>query len=410
VTQQIRNQQKSIRRIYAVCLALGGLGVAAFAAGLLLGRPEAAWRAYLVNFLLFSAVAQGGLVFSAMMNTVHARWSRRLSALAESFAAFFPVSFVLFLGLFFGRAYVFPWMGQDLHGKEVWLNVGFLFSRDIIGLLILYGLGFAYLYYSLWFRVDRENPGSALQRRLAGFWAARGEDSRVYAHRRYVFGVLYLLAFAFVLSLIGFDLVMAADPHWYSTLFGAYTFIKAVYVGFGALIILAAGLHASSKTDFTMSRPEFIDMGKLFLAFCLAWADFFYCQLVVIWYGNISEETVYIIERTMLAPWNRVAWIVFIVCFIGPFLILLNRNIKTVPWFMMLLCTVVIAGMWLEHYLLLGPALEPGGGVLLSAADVFMFFGFAGLLAASVAAYLGQFPGIPAAAGTPPGTEGQGQS
>jgi hypothetical protein len=225
-----------------------------------------------------------------------------------------------------------------------------------------------------------------------------------------VFGVLYLLAFALVLSLIGFDLVMAADPHWYSTLFGAYTFIKAVYVGFGALIILAAGLHASGNTDFTLSRPEFIDMGKLFLAFCLAWADFFYCQLVVIWYGNISEEAVYVIERTMLAPWNRVAWIVFIVCFIGPFLILLNRNIKTVPWFMMLLCTVVIAGMWLEHYLLLGPALEPGGGVLLSAADVFMFFGFAGLLAACVAAYLGQFPGIPAAAGTQPGTEGQGES
>lgn len=405
-----QDKQQGTSRIFAIALALAGVGLAAFAASLVLGRPAAAWRAYLVNFLLFSAVAQGGLVFSAMMNTVHARWSRRLSALAEAFAAFFPVSFVLFLGLFFGRAYVFPWMGQDLHGKEVWLNVGFLFSRDILGLLILYGLGFAYLYYSLWFRVDRENPGSALQRRLTGFWAARGGDLKTYEHRRYVFGVLYLLAFALVLSLIGFDLVMAADPHWYSTLFGAYTFIKAVYVGFGGLIILAAVLHASPKSDFTLSRPEFIDMGKLFLAFCLAWADFFYCQLVVIWYGNISEETVYVIERTMLAPWNRVAWIVFIVCFIGPFLILLNRNIKTVPWFMIGLAAVVIAGMWLEHYLLLGPALEPGGGVLLSVADVFMFLGFAGLLAASVAAYLGQFPGIPAAAGTQPGTEGQGES
>ena len=52
-----------------------------------------------------------------------------------------------------------------------------------------------------------------------------------------VFGILYLLAFALVLSLIGYDLVMATDPHWYSTLFGAYAFIKAFYIGLGALVM-----------------------------------------------------------------------------------------------------------------------------------------------------------------------------
>ncbi|MFP4649870.1 MAG: hypothetical protein ACLFML_02915 [Desulfobacterales bacterium] len=391
-----RNQN----RVFVAASALAVLGLAAFGANLLFGSPEAAWRAYLVNFLLFSAVAQGGLVFSAMMNTVQARWSRRLSALAESFAAFFPVSFVLFLGLFFGHEYVFPWIGQDLHGKEAWLNVGFLFSRDIAGLLALYGSGFAYLYYSLWFRVQPGDSSAGLQGRLARFWESRSADPQKYEHRRYVFGVIYLLAFAIVLSLIGFDLVMAAEPHWYSTLFGAYTFIKAIYLGFGGLIILAACLHASRRNDFLLSPPEFTDMGKLFFAFCLAWADFFYCQLVVIWYGNISEETAYIITRTMLAPWNRIAWAVFIICFIVPFLILINRRIKTVPWFMTILCTAVLVGMWLEHYLLLGPALgNPGDtATLLSAADVLMFLGFAGLLTASVAAYLGQFPFVMEAA------------
>jgi hypothetical protein len=38
---------------------------------------------------------------------------------------------------------------------------------------------------------------------------------------------------------------------------------------------------------------------------------------VVIWYGNIPEETAYIIERTMAAPWNVLAWTVFIGCFPG---------------------------------------------------------------------------------------------
>lgn len=396
--------RESRNSVFVVALGLAGLGLAAFLANLLAGRPGAAWRAYLVNFLLFSSIAQGGLVFSAMMNTVHARWSRRLSALAESFAAFFPVSFLLFLGLFFGRAHVFPWMGQDLDGKEAWLNTGFLFTRDMIGLAILYALGFGYLYYSLWFRLGVGHAGSRLQRRLARTWSGSRASRQVYEHRRYVFGVLYLLAFALVLSLIGFDLVMAADPHWYSTLFGAYTFIKAVYIGFGALIILAACVHAGGRNGFLLSPPEFIDMGKLFFAFCLAWADFFYCQLVVIWYGNIPEETAYVIERTVLSPWNRVAWTVFAVCFVLPFLVLLNRKIKAVPWFMAVLCGSVIAGMWLEHYLLLGPALGKGPGRLPSAGDVLIFLGFAGLLAASVAGYLRQFPGV---LGAVSGTAGQ---
>ena len=383
------------RKIIPAALALAAVGLAVFVAALATGHPEIAWRAYLVNFLLFSGIAQGAVVFSAMMNTVRATWSRRLENLAESFSGFFPVSFLLFFGLFFGGEHVFPWLHHDLHGKEVWLNLPFLFGRDLAGLLILYGLGFAYLYYALWFKLAGAEADTAMHRRLAAWWGRREVDRAVYEHRRYVFGVLYLLAFAVILSLIGYDLVMAAEPHWYSTLFGAYTFIKAIYVGFGALIIMAAVLHLNGGVGFDLSRSEFTDMGKLFFAFCLAWADFFYCQLVVIWYGNISEETSYVITRTMLPPWNAIAWIVFFVCFIGPFLILLNRRIKSVPAAMIALCTVVIAGMWLEHYLLLGPPLAHGAGaghVPVTFMDIGISLGFAGLLIAAVAGFLNQFP------------------
>ena len=382
-------------KIMRVAAGMMVVGLLAFAWPLVTGHPQTAWQAYLVNFLLFSAIAQGAVLFSAMMNTVQAKWSWRLANVAEAFSAFFPVSFILFLGLFLGGAYVFPWLHHDLHGKEVWLNLPFLFARDIIGLFILYGLGFIYLYYALWFKLGSDAAGSALKIRLVSRWQRIRPDAEKYRHRRYVFGVLYLLAFAIVLSLIGYDLVMAAEPHWYSTLFGAYAFIKAIYIGFGALIILAAMLHLSQKNAFQLSSAEFLDMGKLFFAFCLAWADFFYCQLVVIWYGNIAEEASYVITRTVLAPWNRIAWAVFIVCFILPFLILLNRRIKTIPKAMMVLCSLVIVGMWLEHYLLLGPALSShAAGMPVAPVEVGVALGFVGLLIAAVFAYFNQFPEI----------------
>ena len=108
--------------LYALVLA----GFLAFLWGLFGPHPERAWQAYLINFLLWSSVAQGGLLFSALMHTVKARWSGPLEGISHAFAAFFPVSFVLFLLLLFGRYQIFPWINEDLHGKEAWLNVPFL--------------------------------------------------------------------------------------------------------------------------------------------------------------------------------------------------------------------------------------------------------------------------------------------
>ena len=55
----------------------------------------------------------------------------------------------------------------------------------------------------------------------------------------------------------------------------------------------------------------------------------------------------YIIKRTMVQPWNTLAWTVFVVCFIVPFVILLSQKIKTKPIIMTLLCSAVLVGIWL---------------------------------------------------------------
>ncbi len=367
---------------YTLLAAMIVLGAASFVYLINGQHPEKAWHAYHINFLLWSAIAQGGLLFSIVMHLCKARWSGPLAGLSEAFAGFFPVSFILFLLLFLGREHLFPWLHQDLHGKEVWLNMPFLFTRDFLGLLALYGLGFAYLFNSLKLKRLGQTPTGS-EKGEAG--AIRSRMTR--------YGILYTLAYALVLSLIGFDLVMSMDPHWISTLFGAYVFVKAFYIGLGGLLILAAIVYLVQGESSPLRPAHFHDLGKLFFGFCLVWADFFYAQFVVIWYGNLPEETHYIIQRTMTAPWSGLAWFVFILCFIVPFFILLNRRVKTRPVFMLVLASAIIAGIWLEHLLLLGPAWDHGAARLpLGMWDALISFGFLGLMAASVAAFLNFFP------------------
>jgi len=377
-----------------IIAALIVVGVGAFIFGVMGRNPARAWQAYLINFLLWSAIAQGGLLFSTVMTTTRAKWSGPLSGLSEAFTGFFPVSFVLFLILFLGAPHVFPWLhGHDLHGKEVWLNLPFLFTRDLIGLLILYGLGFVYLYHSLLLKVGPGDADGAFRSIFNRLQGNRPRDPERIKQRKGVFSILYMLAFALVLSLIGYDMVMSSDPHWISTLFGAYTFVKAFYVGLGGLIIMAAVMHLYPGNNFRLDDAHFHDVGKLFFAFCLVWADFFYVQLVVIWYGNIPEETAYVIERTMAVPWRYLAWSIFVVCFVMPFFILLNKKVKTMPKFMIVLCGCIITGIWFEHLLLLGPAFHPTTHVLPFAfSDVLISFGFMGLMLAAVSFFFRQFP------------------
>ena len=355
------------------------IGLGAFLFQALGQHPEKAWQAYLVNFILWSGIAQGGLLFSVVLHVTKARWGKPLQGLAESFSAFFPVSFVLFLFLFFGRDHIFPWLGGDLHGKEGWLTIPFLFSRDAAGLLILYALGFGYIYCGL--KLKRSHSVGA------------EKTEEVWRHRMNVIAVLYIMAYALVLSILAFDLVMSADPQWISTLFAPYGFVKAFYTGLGGLIILAAVVRIRHGDAASLKSSHFHDLGKLFFAFGLLWADFFYCQFLVIWYGNIPEETSYIIKRTMTLPWSRLAWAAFILSFVIPFFILLNKQVKTKPRFMIGLCSLVLVGIWLEHYLLLGPSLNPkADSVPINIADVLITFGFLSMMAMAVRFALTRFP------------------
>jgi hypothetical protein len=371
------------------------IGIAAFIYGLVGDHPEKAWQAYLINFLLWSAIAQGAVLFSAVMHMTKARWSGPLSALSESFAAFFPLSFVLFLLLFLGRAHIFPWLHEDLHGKEVWLNIPFLFTRDCIGLLVLYAIGFAYLYNALQLRIDPNQVQNRFGKLIYNGWIRNNRSPEKVKKKMTIWAGLYILAFTLILSLIGYDLVMSMDPHWISTLFGGYTFVKAFYVGLGALIILAAITRLKKGKASGLEPSHFHDIGKLFLAFCLLWADFFYVQLTVIWYGNIPEETHYVIERTFMVPWNTLAWAIFVICFIIPFVILLNKKVKSMPVFMVILCSVIIMGFWLEHLLLLAPALSHDVDSLpLNLTDALITVGFFGLMVMAVGFFLKRFPEI----------------
>ena len=78
---------------------------------------------------------------------------------------------------------------------------------------------------------DRKSAGAAAGEQEAR-WAAAWRKQQILSPA-------LIIALAFLLSLLGFDLVMSLDPRWYSTLFGGYFFIGCFYTGIVALYLLS---------------------------------------------------------------------------------------------------------------------------------------------------------------------------
>jgi hypothetical protein len=376
-----------LRVVFALCAAAGALAFILAASG---NEPLRAWQTYLVNFLFWTGMGFGAVLFVAVLNITGARWGRPLKRLAEAFAAFLPVTFILFWVLYLGRAEVFYWVRQPNPQKAAWLNTPFLFIRDGAALLFMTLLALALVFYSV--------KGDLHWSERKGAGATAGEQEAEWAaawRKQQLLSPALIIALAFLLSLIGFDLVMSLDPSWYSTLFGGYFFIGCFYTGIAALYLLSI-LVARTESFKSYLRPRQLhDLGKLTMAFCIFTGYLFFAQFLTIWYGNLPEETQYVILRVKLTPWEPLAWMVLFMVFLGPFFFFLSRRakVKRVP--VIVVSVVIMMGMWLERFILVVPSLWKHGGIPVGVTEVLVTAGFFGLMGLSITAFLQRVPLLP---------------
>jgi len=121
----------------------------------------------------------------------------------------------------------------------------------------------------------------------------------------------------------------------------------------------------------------------------------FYTQFLVIWYGNIPEETRYLLERLYQKPWKILSLVILLIAFGLPFLLLLSRRIKMKPKAFIPLSLIILAGMWLERFLLVAPSLSKGQGVPLGLTEVLITGGFLGAMGLTAGLFLNRFPLLP---------------
>jgi Ni/Fe-hydrogenase subunit HybB-like protein len=345
--------------LFLILILLIVVGIATFVTHATGHNAKDTWQIYLVNFLFWTGVAQAGIIFSCALRIASGRWGRPLLRVSEAFGSFLPVSFILLLVLFIGKDYILPYATEHYHHpKDIWLSIPFVFARNVIGLLVLFILSAFYLYYSL--RQDLGGVGD----RVSGIcgWIAsgwRGEQERdICWDRLSRLAPAVALIYAVTFSILAWDFMMSLDPHWYSTLFGPYYFIASFVAALGATIILSTFVRKYLHLEDYITQFPFYDIGKLFLGFSMFWVYLMFSQFLPIWYGNMPEETAFVIKRTKEEPFKTLSWVVISCCFFFPFISLLPRTTKVVAPILVFIASVSFCGFWLEKFLLVIPSLS----------------------------------------------------
>ena len=322
--------------LFAAAAGIGSLLLGIFRS------PERAWANVLLNNYYFLSLALAGIIWVAIQYVSNAGWGTAVRRIPESMTAFLPVGAVFMFPLYFGMHSLYEWTHESavagsalLQYKEIYLNVPFFFIRMVVFMVLW-----------LWFtRAIIRN--SQLQDSSGGLELFR-KNVRLSAAFLFLFSLTFILA--------SFDWIMSLEPEWFSTMFPVYTFSGLFLNGIAAITLIVILLRRAGLLPM-VNENHLNDLGRLLFAFSVFWGYIWFSQYALIWYANISEEAAYFVRRTG-EGWNYLFYLPMILNWLIPFTALVTRRAKRSERLLFRVCIVIMAGHWLDLYLMIMPVFE----------------------------------------------------
>ena len=304
------------------------------------------WAALLINGFFFFGISLGALFFYALQFATESAWSVLVRRVYEGVIGYLPIGaavvvLCLLAGqLHLGGNHIWHWMDhrvfdkndvdhydEIIANKSAYLNAPFFWFRVIVF------MG-TFLFAANWYRKQ-----SLKMDQLSG------TDLRTQHLLTYRRSALFLVLFAVFSSVLSWDWLMSIDTHWFSTLYGWYVFAGMWCTAMVTSVIVV--LYLKSKGYLPQVNNSHIhDMGKWVFATSFLWTYLYFSQFMLYWYANIPEEVAYADVRINHHP--GLMWGMFFINFAVPMLLLMSRDAKRNPRFLIGVGTVIIVGHWLD--------------------------------------------------------------
>lgn len=341
------------------------------------------WSNFLHNSVFFTGIAFISLFFMCASITAWAGWFVVLKRLWEAYSLFLIVGLglmaIVIIGLWGHLHHLYHWADAEEVAKDVVLKGKSSFLNPIwytFGTIIIVGIWIFFAWKMRQLSLDED---------------ANGTTAFTHHHTMRIWSAVFLPIGGFTSAAVIWQWVMSVDAHWYSTLFAWYSGSSWFVAAMGLTIVTL--IYLKSLGYFEQVNVEhFHDLGKFMFAFSVFWTYLWFSQYMLIWYGNVGEETVYFRER--LDQYPALFYGNLLLNFVAPFFILMRNDTKRKYGTLVFTSIVVFVGHWVDYFLMLKPGIlhtahdamahHEGGAVAHEgghqAAEFLMGFHFPGLL------------------------------
>ncbi|MEZ5351356.1 MAG: hypothetical protein R2762_01870 [Bryobacteraceae bacterium] len=361
---------------------VGLLGVVACLAGLM-SNSEQFLRSYLIGFIywLLIAVTCNALLF--LHHLVGGQWGVIIRRLLEAGARTIPFNALLMIPILLNLPTLYEWARPEhvahdpiLIHKSAWLNPGFFTGRMIFYFAVWTLMGYL---LNKWSREQENGGGEEAKNKLR---ALSGPG---------------ILIHGMTLTFAAFDLGMSIEPHWPSTMYGVLYIIGGALATMAFLIIVVRILSDSEPMAGLLKPKHFHDLGTLLFAFVVLWAYVNFSQFLIIWSGNLPEETVWYLKRGT-GMWQAVSLVIMTFHFAVPFFLLLMRFNKKNKGILVQIAAFMLVMRLLDLVWLIAPGfheVKEAGHHMIHWLDVAAPVAIGGLWVGLFAYLLGQRPVVP---------------
>lgn len=298
---------------------------------------------YLVGYVYWLGMGLGALSLLLLAQLTGGLWAETLEPYLESAARTIFLLAILFLPIYFGAHYLYPWLNHEfvehhelVGHKLLYLNWNFFTARAVF-------------YFAVW---------GVLSVLLGRFLAAkrRGEESAT--ARLSALGAVGLILYFLTLTFASTDWVMSLEPEWFSSIYGVFFIVEG---GLGALALLTlTALYRNTNEDgqCTMNLTAMHDLGNLVFALTFFWGYIMLSQFLIIWSANLPHEISWYLSRSV-SGWNKVSVILLAIHLVLPFGYLLLRGNKRSAKKLKPILFWMLAALYLFYLWLVVPGVRP---------------------------------------------------
>lgn len=283
-------------------LLASAIGVAVCVAGVVL-RPAEFWPGYLAAYVFWLGITIGCVGIRLLHELTGGQWGLGIARETAAAAAQVPLLALAFIPLLFGAEGLY---GESAHPSWNQHQADYLARGAWTGRAILY--------FILWW-LAAWGYGFERQRR-------RPDPPHWTVPRMAALGLcMYWVTVTFA----AVDWLMALEPRWSSTIYGAIVGMAFAVSGMAAAILFRRLIVRSGVEVPTVTQWH--DVGNMLLATVLMWVYFAFSQFLIVWSGDLPQEVVWYQRRNDgVMHWLTLGLILF--HFFVPLGLLVCRDVK----------------------------------------------------------------------------------